>query len=164
MQHIGGDVFCVWCLTARCTLIIAEPEPPHETITSNCSAVWEGGAIKWNITFRFYLRRQHAAPNQSGPRKPTLDLFHLNMTTIISPKIRRTSLLFRSDGGVGGGQGTGLFKDKCSSVHDPCGNHTPPAERGGGTCLHECTCAHKRLRVNGFRWIVRCWSRTVLAR
>lgn len=51
------------------------------------------------------------------PQRPTLDLFHLNMTTIISPKIRSVSLLFSGD------EGRRLFKDKCSCVHDPCSNH-----------------------------------------
>lgn len=52
--------------------------------------------------FPFYLQGQRDAPNQSKPHKPTLDLFHLNMTTIILQKIRSVSLLFSSDRGGGG--------------------------------------------------------------
>lgn len=107
--------------------------------------------------FPFYVAGQRDAPNQSEPHKPTLDLFRLNMTAIILQKIRSVSLLF------GGDKGWRLFKDKCSGVHDPCGNHTTQnrAERRGNMSadavwLHECTCVHMMPCVDGFVLTVWC--------
>lgn len=79
--------------------------------------------------FPFYLQGQRDAQNQSESYKLTLDLFHLNMTTIILQKIRRVLLLFSRE------SGWRLFKDKCSGVHDPCDNHTPPTRSKGETFL-----------------------------
>lgn len=100
--------------------------------------------------FPFYLQGQHDALNQSEPHKPTLDLFHLNMTTIILQKIRSVSLLFSSD------RGWRLFKDKCSSVQDPRCNHTPPTQSRGETCLLKscgCMSAHARTNKATCKWV-----------
>lgn len=43
----------------------------------------------------FQQQGPFGALNQSEPRRTTLDLFHLDMTTIILQKIRSVSLLFR---------------------------------------------------------------------
>lgn len=107
----------VWCLTAGRILIISENWASSWSYQLKLLRCVEARHYKWNITFHFISWGFTMLQTNQKPRRPTLDLFHLNMTTIILQKIRSVSLLFSGD------EGRRLFKDKCSRVHDPCSNH-----------------------------------------
>lgn len=115
---------CAMCLVAFCSLKIWASS---RSCRWKLAQIPEGRCYMWNITLHFIRGGRLMLQTNQKPHTPTLNLFHLNMTTIILQKIRSVSLLFS------GWQERRwrLFKDKCPGVGDPRSNQPPPARRGG---------------------------------
>lgn len=137
---------------------------PHGTIHLKLLGSQEGWCYKWNITFHFISRGGVTLRTNQNLTSQPLTFFISIWLPLSCRKLEASRYCSAATGGWR------LFKDKCSGVQDPRGNHTPPTWGTGETCLqkavwlHECTCAQIRLHVKGFVLVVRCWCSSVFAK